>query len=129
MPSSLSSLQRSCRYLSPNTPDQLNHHPSTSQLHHGKHHATYVTNLNLAEEKLSAAVGQGDVSAVIGLQGALRFNGGGHLNHSIFWKNLCPGGSGEPSGVLADLINRDFGSLTAMQERLSASTVAVQVMI
>ena len=56
------------------------------QLHHGKHHATYVNNLNVAEEKLADAVAKSDVSSVIGLHGALKFNGGGHLNHSIFWQ-------------------------------------------
>ena len=56
------------------------------QLHHSKHHATYVNNLNIAEEKLADAVAKSDVSAVIGLHGALKFNGGGHLNHSIFWQ-------------------------------------------
>jgi len=96
------------------------------QLHHSKHHATYVNNLNVAEEKLADAVAKNDVSTVIGLHGALKFNGGGHLNHSIFWQNLCPGGSGDPSGPLADAINRDFGSFAAMKEKLSASTVAVQ---
>ena len=56
------------------------------QLHYGKHHATYVANLNVAEEKLADAVAKSDVSSVIGLHGALKFNGGGHLNHSIFWQ-------------------------------------------
>ena len=56
------------------------------QLHHSKHHATYVNNLNVAEEKLAEAVSKHDVSAAIGLQGAIKFNGGGHLNHSIFWQ-------------------------------------------
>ena len=56
------------------------------QIHHSKHHATYVNNLNIAEEKLADAVAKSDVSAVIGLHGALKFNGGGHLNHSIFWQ-------------------------------------------
>ena len=56
------------------------------QLHHSKHHATYVNNLNVAEEKLAEAVAKNDVSTVIGLNGALKFNGGGHLNHSIFWQ-------------------------------------------
>ena len=56
------------------------------QLHHSKHHATYVNNLNVAEEKLAEAVAKEDVSTVIGLHGALKFNGGGHLNHSIFWQ-------------------------------------------
>jgi len=96
------------------------------QLHHSKHHATYVNNLNVAEEKLNDAVAKSDVSSVIGLHGALKFNGGGHLNHSIFWQNLCPGGSGDPSGELAAAIIRDFGSFEAMKEKLSASTVAVQ---
>merc|ERR1712039_907480 len=57
------------------------------QLHHSKHHQTYVNNLNAAEEKLAEASAKNDVSAIIGLQGALKFNGGGHSNHSIFWQN------------------------------------------
>ena len=97
------------------------------QLHHSKHHATYVNNLNVAEEKLHDAVAEGDVSSVLGLHGALKFNGGGHLNHSIFWQNLCPGGSGDSSGELAEAITRNFGSFQAMKDKLSASTVAVQV--
>lgn len=96
------------------------------QIHHSKHHATYVTNLNVAEEKLAEAQAKKDVSAIIALGPALRFNGGGHLNHSIFWQNLCKGGTGEPSGPLADAIKRDFGSFDNMKTRLSASTVAVQ---
>ena len=67
-----------------------------------------------------------DVSAVIGLQGAMKFNGGGHLNHSIFWQNLTPGGSGEPEGDLKSAIERDFGSVDKMKEKLTAATVAVQ---
>jgi len=96
------------------------------ELHHSKHHATYVNNLNAAEEKLAEALANGDVSATVGLHAAIKFNGGGHINHSIFWKNLCPGGSGEPTGELADLIKRDFGSFENMKAKLSASTVAVQ---
>ena len=69
----------------------------------------------------------GDASTVIGLQGALKFNGGGHINHSIFWQNLCPTSqSGEPSADLLAAINKDFGSLDNLKEKLSASTVAVQ---
>ena len=90
---------------------------------------TYVNNLNAAEEKLAEASAKNDVSAIIGLQGALKFNGGGHINHSIFWKNLCSKGDamGAPDGELAKAIDRDFGSFDAMKEKLSASTVAVQV--
>ena len=98
------------------------------QLHHTKHHQTYVNNLNVAEDKLAEASAKDDVSAIIGLQGALKFNGGGHINHSIFWQNLCSKGEamGAPDGELAKAIDRDFGSFDAMKEKLSASTVAVQ---
>ena len=69
----------------------------------------------------------GDASSIIGLQGALKFHGGGHINHSIFWQNLCPiSQSGEPSADLMAAIIKDFGSLENLQTQLSASTVAVQ---
>lgn len=96
------------------------------QLHHSKHHATYVNNLNVAEEKLAEAKAKNDVSAIISLAPALKFNGGGHLNHSIFWQNMCPNGSGDPSGALAEAIKRDFGSFDNMKARLSGATVAIQ---
>jgi len=70
------------------------------QLHHSKHHATYINNLNVAEEKLDQARAKNDVSSIIALAPAIKFNGGGHLNHSIFWQNLSPKGGGEPEGVL-----------------------------
>ena len=58
---------------------------------------------------------------------AAKFTGGGHINHSVFWQNLCPTkDSGEPSPELMAAIQRDFGSLDALKEKLSASTVAVQ---
>ncbi|XP_019911534.2 superoxide dismutase [Mn], mitochondrial isoform X1 [Esox lucius] len=96
------------------------------QLHHSKHHATYVNNLNVAEDKYKEALAKGDVTAQVSLQPALRFNGGGHINHSIFWTNLSPNGGGEPTGELAAAIKRDFGSFQAMQDKMSAATVAVQ---
>lgn len=89
----------------------------------------YVTNLNAAHEKLADAQAKGDVTSIIQLQQAIKFNGGGHLNHSIFWENLAPpskGGGGEPSGELATLIDNKFGSFDAMKKQLSGSTVAVQ---
>uniref|UniRef100_O96347 Superoxide dismutase [Mn], mitochondrial n=1 Tax=Charybdis feriata TaxID=65693 RepID=SODM_CHAFE len=95
------------------------------QLHHSKHHQTYVNNLNVAEEKLAEAKEKGDVSTIISLAPALRFNGGGHINHSIFWQNLSADG-GEPEGELLAAINRDFGSVENMKNQLSAQTVAVQ---
>ena len=100
----------------------------TMELHHSKHHNTYVTNLNASLEKLDAAVSAGDVSSIIGLQGALKFNGGGHLNHTLFWENLCAKGSSEipTSGPLADAVKERFGDFESMKKEVSAMTVAVQ---
>ena len=60
------------------------------QLHHSKHHQTYVTNLNVFEEKMDSALTQKNVKEQIALQSALKFNGGGHINHTQFWTNLAP---------------------------------------
>jgi len=98
-------------------------------IHHTKHHQTYVTNLNAAYEKMLDAQAKGDVDAVIALQGAIKFNGGGHVNHSIFWQNLCPvsmGGGELHSGPLADAINAEFGSLDALQTKFNATAAAIQ---
>ena len=98
------------------------------ELHHSKHHNTYVTNLNAALEKLDAAVSSGDVSSIISLQSALKFNGGGHLNHTLFWENLCSKGSSEfPSnGVLKEAVDARFGDFETMKKEVSAMTVGVQ---
>lgn len=102
----------------------------TMEIHHSKHHNTYVTNLNVGMEKLDAAVSAGDVSGIIGLQGALKFNGGGHLNHTLFWENLCPQGSAgnafPTSGPLKDAVDARFGGFDAMKKEVSAMTVGVQ---
>ncbi|EGT30878.1 CBN-SOD-3 protein [Caenorhabditis brenneri] len=95
------------------------------QLHHQKHHNTYVTNLNQAEEKLQEALSKGDLKGVLAQQSALKFNGGGHLNHSIFWTNLAKDG-GEPSKELLEMIKRDIGSLENLQKMLSEKSIAVQ---
>ncbi|XP_051954522.1 superoxide dismutase [Mn], mitochondrial-like [Xyrauchen texanus] len=96
------------------------------QLHHSRHHATYVNNLNVSEEKYQEALAKADVTAQVSLQPALKFNGGGHINHTIFWTNLSPSGGGEPQGELLEAIKHDFGSFQKMKERMSAATVAVQ---
>lgn len=96
------------------------------KLHHSKHHATYVNNLNVAEEKLKEAQAKNDINTIISLQPALRFNGGGHINHSIFWTNLSPKGGGEPTGELMNAIRKDFGSFENFKTQLSNITVAVQ---
>jgi len=97
----------------------------TMTIHHSKHHNTYVTNLNAAMEKLDTAVSTGDVSGIIALQGAIKFNGGGHLNHTLFWENLTPNAA-DPSAALQSSIADSFGDFEAMKSELSAKTVAVQ---
>lgn len=95
------------------------------KLHYTKHHATYVANLNAAEEKLAAAVGKNDISTIIALQPALKFNGGGHINHSIFWKNLSPKG-GEPEGDLLEALKVNFGSFESFKTQLTNSSIGIQ---
>jgi len=99
------------------------------ELHYTKHHQTYVNNLNVALEKYKEAEVKGDISTQIALQSAIRFNGGGHVNHSLFWENLAPvskGGGGEPQGALKKKIEENFGSFAAFKEKMSAGTVAIQ---
>jgi len=99
------------------------------ELHHDKHHQVYVNGLNAAEEAYAAAEANGDVAKKIELQAALKFHGGGHINHSLFWKNLAPTGSDETKlqpGAFADAINRDFGSLDELKTKFNAATAAIQ---
>lgn len=100
----------------------------TMEIHHSKHHNTYVTNLNATLEKLDGAVSSGDVSGIIGLEGALKFNGGGHLNHTLFWENLCAKGASEfpESGLLAEAVKARFGDVEGLKKELGAMTVGVQ---
>lgn len=98
----------------------------TMELHHSKHHQTYITNLNATMEKIDSAMVAGDVSATISLQGALKFNGGGHINHSLFWENLSPTSSFPSGGPLEKSIENRFGSLDDMIAEMSAKTIAVQ---
>ncbi|XP_010558055.1 PREDICTED: superoxide dismutase [Mn] 1, mitochondrial [Tarenaya hassleriana] len=99
------------------------------QLHHQKHHQTYITNYNKALEQLDQAMTKGDASTVVKLQSAIKFNGGGHVNHSIFWKNLAPikeGGGEPPKGSLGWAIDTHFGSLEALIHKMNAEGAALQ---
>ncbi|EEC78985.1 hypothetical protein EE612_028662 [Oryza sativa] len=99
------------------------------RLHHQKHHATYVANYNKALEQLDAAVAKGDAPAIVHLQSAIKFNGGGHVNHSIFWNNLKPiseGGGEPPHAKLGWAIDEDFGSFEALVKKMSAEGAALQ---
>ena len=98
------------------------------QLHHDKHHATYVAGANTALEKLEKAREEGaDANEIRALSKNLTFNLGGHTNHSIFWKNLSPNGGGEPTGELTEAINRDFGSFEKFKDHFSAAATGLQV--
>ena len=97
------------------------------ELHHTKHHANYVKGANAALEKLEAARKDGSIGAVVtALSKDLAFNLGGHTNHSIFWKNLSPNGGGEPTGELAEAINRDFGSFAEFKAHFNAAALGLQ---
>jgi Fe-Mn family superoxide dismutase len=89
----------------------------TMEIHHGKHHAAYVANLNKAldghadlQAKPLADLLADLASVPEAIRTAVRNNGGGHYNHSLFWKIMKPGGGGEPSGALGDAITSTFGS-------------------
>ena len=96
---------------------------TTMQIHHDKHHATYVTNLNNALKDAAAELQGMSALDLIqnlgkvpeGIRGPVRNNAGGHVNHTMFWEQLKVG-TAEPSGALADAINSAFGSLAAMKE-------------
>ncbi|CAD6893901.1 unnamed protein product [Tilletia controversa] len=100
------------------------------QTHHQKHHQTYVTNLNAAEESLNQALQKSDVKSTIALQKAINFNGGGHINHTLFWANLAPknkdGGHLPSGGELSKAIERDFGSLDKLKEKFNAQLAGIQ---
>lgn len=100
----------------------------TMTLHHSKHHNTYVTNLNVGLQKLDDAVSKNDISGIITLQGALKFNGGGHLNHTLFWENLAPKGTSElkDDSALKSMIDLCYGDVETMKKDLSSKTIAVQ---
>jgi Fe-Mn family superoxide dismutase len=98
----------------------------TMQIHHGKHHAAYVNNLNAALEKhpdLQAKSAE-DLIKNLGaipedIRGAVRNNGGGHVNHTMFWQIMGPGKGGQPTGAIADAINGAFGSFDAFKEQMN----------
>jgi len=96
------------------------------QIHHSKHHQVYVNMLNQTEEKFMEAKEKNDLKTMITLGPALRFHGGGHINHSIFWQNLSPNGGGEPEGQLLEAINKDFGSFEQFKTAMSTATVGIQ---
>lgn len=99
------------------------------ELHHSKHHNTYVTSLNAATEKMAEAASKNDVQIMLATQALINFHGGGHVNHSLFWENLAPtsaGGGEPPSGNLAKAIDASYGSLESFKEKFNAALAGVQ---
>lgn len=98
-------------------------------LHYTKHHQAYVTNLNKALEQYAEAQQKNDLATMTSLLAAIKFNGGGNINHTIFWTNLSPKdkeGGVPPEGALAQAIQQEFGSLQSLIDQLSAKSVAIQ---
>jgi Fe-Mn family superoxide dismutase len=96
------------------------------ELHHTKHHQTYVAGANTALDQLATARENDDFANVNKLEKDLAFNLGGHLNHSIFWKNLSPDGGGAPVGELAAAIDDNFGSFEKFKAHFTATALGVQ---
>jgi Fe-Mn family superoxide dismutase len=99
------------------------------ELHHSKHHQTYVTGLNSALQAVEEAKSKGDATAVAAQAPLINFHGGGHVNHSLFWENLAPngkGGGGEPSGKLRAAIDTEFGSFDTLKKQLNAALAGIQ---
>ena len=96
------------------------------QLHHDKHHNTYVTGANTALEKMEEARANGDAAGAAKLSKDLQFNLGGHINHSIFWKNMSPDGGDKPTGELASAIDDAFGSFDNFQAQFTAVATTIQ---
>ena len=101
---------------------------TTMMIHHDRHHNTYVTNLNKALEGHPELESKSVEDLIANLDAvpesirtAVRNNGGGHANHSLFWQVIGPNGGGEPSGKLAEAINAEFGSFEKFKEAFSAA--------
>ncbi|HZF67087.1 MAG TPA: superoxide dismutase [Gemmatirosa sp.] len=116
----------------PYAPDALEPHvdAQTMQIHHGKHHQAYVTNLNAALEKAPEMADRpieqllADLNAVPeAVRGAVRNNGGGHWNHSLFWQLMAPSAGGEPGGAVGQAITAAFGDFAKFREQFKAAGV------
>ena len=102
----------------------------TMEIHHGKHHQAYIDNLNKALEKAPALQGKtleeivADLDSAPGeVRTAIRNHGGGHYNHSLFWKIMSANGSGQPEGELLEKINSSFGSFDAFKEKFAQAAI------
>ena len=102
----------------------------TMEIHHGKHHQTYINNLNAALEGNDSLAGKSadelieDLSQIPeSIRTAVRNNGGGHSNHTFFWQSMSPGGGGIPSGSLNEAITASFGSFDAFKDAFAKAAL------
>ena len=116
----------------PYPPDALEPHidKQTMEIHHGKHHNAYVTNLNAALEKHPALQSKSIEDLLRGINSvpedirtAVRNNGGGHANHTMFWQIMGPKAGGPPTGAIADAIKSSFGSFDAFKEQVAKAAI------
>ena len=116
----------------PYSPDALEPHidKQTMEIHHGKHHNAYVTNLNAALEKHPDLQSKSIEDLLRGINSvpediltAVRNNGGGHANHTMFWQIMGPNAGGPPSGAIADAINGSFGGFDKFKEEMKKAGV------
>lgn len=156
--SSVSILSLLSNFISPNSPDQLPQqvqygemqgatyslpplpyaynalepHISAQimELHHSKHHQTYITNLNAALKSQQEAIQTADIPTQVSLQPGIKFNAGGHINHSLFWQNLCPANSSDakPSSApkLVEKIKATWGDETKFREAFKTALLGIQ---
>jgi superoxide dismutase, Fe-Mn family len=96
------------------------------ELHHSKHHATYVKGANIVLEQLADARDCEALATVNMLEKNLAFNLGGHVNHSVFWSNMSPDGGDKPDGELAAAIDEHFGSFDGFRKHFTANALGVQ---
>jgi len=99
------------------------------ELHHSKHHQTYVTSYNAALDKLTEAQSSGDITTQLTTQSLINFHGGGHVNHSLFWENLSPKnkhGGEPPTGPLNESIQTYFGGLEKLKEKMNTALAGIQ---
>ena len=96
------------------------------ELHHSKHHATYVAGANTALEKMAEARDKDDFGTIGMLEKNLAFNLGGHINHSVFWTNMSPDGGDKPTGDLASAIDDHFGSFDGFRSHFTNNAMTIQ---
>ncbi len=95
------------------------------ELHHDKHHATYVEGANKTLEQLDEARDKADFTRLAALEKALAFNLSGHILHSLFWQNMMPKGGDKPEGELAEALQRDFGGFDSFKKQLSQAAATI----